>query len=824
MDALDMKLNHAFPGKVVRKDLLHDIKRAVNVPSFVLEFLLSRYCASEDPEEIEEGKKAVLQTIEKCYVRPDESNKAQAIVEQKKRHKFIDKIHVKYVEREKRYWAEMENFASKRIAINPCFYQENEKLLESGIWAEITLAYNEVEEDDYAFFIEDLRPIQIAHFDAEKFFRGREQFTTDEWMDVLIRSIGINPDWLSERSRQLNSDKNGRRLKFHILSRFLPLVQSNYNSIELGGRSTGKSYFYSEFSPYSTLLSGGQASTATLLYNNQRKQVGAVGYWDNVAFDEVAKMKIKDADTVQIMKDYMANGRFSRGREVTGYASFSFVGNFDLNIQQIVNNYDKDLLVTLPEAFDLAVIDRIYNYIPGWEIPKIDDSAYNNGFGLITDYMSEALHYLFVHDSDYVGVVNARLKKGDNIEGRDNRALQKTISGFIKLLFPTGQPTDEEFDEIVEYAIEGRRRVKEQLNKRKPDEEYARINMSYINRDGKKIIVYCPESKYSKATQNPRKDPEVAVLTEAYDEMPFENAPSKVMEDRPMMKPLIVEDNSPKEKTIDVQYGDIGYGYDDLFADYLKGAKVVMLEEPYLSHGYQVTNLVRFIELLVKIGDCKVFKLITKLGDTVEESSYIKDSLSGIKDAVQLVHHAFHLLLFGTNLRLLCLVVGSKSGIQTSAQLFLLFTQTDDKLRQGVLAELWIIHPVVNSAVFRGKKPVDRCLTAALGIAFEVIVKEPGRRCEVGLQTLAAYQLAEFILHIVGTVCPEVVHHLSNVACQAERGVAVVGQNAIRRYVELSRASSLALTDHWHKWQSKSYNNISANAILKKTQDANGRK
>ena len=479
-----MKLNYAFPGKVVRKDLLHDIKRAVNVPSFVLEFLLSRYCASEDPEEIEEGKKAVLQTIEKCYVRPDESNKAQAIVEQKKRHKFIDKIHVKYVEREKRYWAEMENFASKRIAINPCFYQENEKLLESGIWAEITLAYNEVEEDDYAFFIEDLRPIQIAHFDAEKFFRGREQFTTDEWMDVLIRSIGINPDWLSERSRQLNSDKNGRRLKFHILSRFLPLVQSNYNSIELGGRSTGKSYFYSEFSPYSTLLSGGQASTATLLYNNQRKQVGAVGYWDNVAFDEVAKMKIKDADTVQIMKDYMANGRFSRGREVTGYASFSFVGNFDLNIQQIVNNYDKDLLVTLPEAFDLAVIDRIYNYIPGWEIPKIDDSAYNNGFGLITDYMSEALHYLFVHDSEYVGVVNARLKKGDNIEGRDNRALQKTISGFIKLLFPTGEPTDEEFDEIVEYAIEGRRRVKEQLNKRKPDEEYARINMSYIPQFG----------------------------------------------------------------------------------------------------------------------------------------------------------------------------------------------------------------------------------------------------------------------------------------------------------------------------------------------------
>lgn len=643
MDVLDIKLNEAFPGKVVRKDLLHEIKRAVNVPSFVLEFLLSRYCASEDPEEIEEGKKAVLQIIEKCYVRPDESNKAQAIVEQKKRHKFIDKIHVKYVEREKRYWAEMENFASKRIAINSNFYQQNEKLLESGIWAEVTLAYNEVEEDDYAFFIEDLRPIQIAHFDEQKFFRGRERFTTDEWIDVLIRSIGIDPNWLAERSRKLNGDKNGRRLKFHILSRFLPLVQSNYNSIELGGRSTGKSYFYSEFSPYSTLLSGGQASTATLLYNNQRKQVGAVGFWDNVAFDEVAKMKIKDADTVQIMKDYMANGRFSRGREVTGYASFSFVGNFDLNIPRIVNSYDHDLLVTLPEAFDLAVIDRIYNYIPGWEIPKIDDSAYNNNFGLITDYMSEALHYLFVHDSDYVGVVNSRLKKGDNIEGRDNRALQKTISGFIKLLFPTGQPTAEEFDEIVEYAIEGRRRVKEQLNKRKPDEEYARINMSYINKDGQKVVVYCPESKYSIATQNPRKDANVPVLTEpAHDNVVTtpvtanvepEITPNHVLSDI-VPGSETVEDGSLKEKTVDVQYGDTGYGYDDLFAEYLKGASIVMLEEPYLTHGFQVANLVRFVELLVKIGDCKVFRLVTKPGETPEESTLISDSLQRLKNTL----------------------------------------------------------------------------------------------------------------------------------------------------------------------------------------------
>lgn len=635
MNALDIKLNEAFPGKVVRKDLLHEIKRAVNVPSFVLEFLLSRYCASEDPDEIEEGKKAVLQTIEKCYVRPDESNKAQAIVEQKKRHKFIDKIHVKYVEREKRYWAEMENFASKRIAINPNFYQENEKLLESGIWAEVTLAYNEVEDDDYAFFIEDLRPIQIAHFDEQKFFRGREKFTTDEWIDVLIRSIGIDPDWLAERSKKLNGDKNGRRLKFHILSRFLPLVQSNYNSIELGGRSTGKSYFYSEFSPYSTLLSGGQASTATLLYNNQRKQVGAVGFWDNVAFDEVAKMKIKDADTVQIMKDYMANGRFSRGREVTGYASFSFVGNFDLNIPRIVNSYDHDLLVTLPEAFDLAVIDRIYNYIPGWEIPKIDDSAYNNNFGLITDYMSEALHYLFVHDSDYVGIVNTRLKKGDNIEGRDNRALQKTISGFIKLLFPTGQPTDEEFDEIVEYAIEGRRRVKEQLNKRKPDEEYARINMSYINKDGQKVVVYCPESKYSVATQNPRKEVNVQVLVEPKEPVVVPDVETPVIQDSSTN--AVEEDiipQGPQPKSLDIRHGDTGYSYDNLFAEYLDGAKAIELQEPYLSNIYQQQNLTRFAEMIVKLGTCKKFVLTTKVCETLEDTQKVQNSLEQLKAAL----------------------------------------------------------------------------------------------------------------------------------------------------------------------------------------------
>ena len=632
MDKLDIKLNEYFPGKVVRKDLLHEIKQTVNVPSFVLEFLLSRYCASDDPDEIEEGKKAVLQIIEKNYVKPDESNKAQAIVEQKKRHKFIDKIHVKYVEREKRYWAEMENFGSKRIAINPQFYQKNEKLLESGIWAEVTLAYNEVQEDDYAFYVEDLRPIQIARFDEQKLFEGRKGFTTDEWIDVLIRSIGINPDWLAERSRSLKGDKNGKRLKFHILARFIPLVQNNYNSIELGGRSTGKSYFYSEFSPYSTLLSGGQASTATLLYNNQRKQVGAVGFWDTVAFDEVANMKIKDADTIQIMKDYMANGRFSRGQEVTGQASFAFVGNFDLNIPTIVNSYDHDLLATLPKAFDFAVIDRFYNYIPGWEIPKIDDSAYNNNYGMISDYLSEIMHYLFDHNSDYLPILNKYLKVGDNVEGRDSRALQKTVLGFLKLIYPVGEPTLEEFDEIVAYALEGRRRVKEQLNKRKPDEEYARINMSYINKDGQKVVVWCPESKDSMATQDPRKTGNVEMETEP----PTTNTRSvKTKSAAHKVEHLENESQGPKPKALSIRYGDTGYSYDKLFTEYLEGAKVVELQEPYLSHGYQMQNLTRFAETIVKVGDCKKITLTTKMGETIDETQKIQGGLEQLKAALQ---------------------------------------------------------------------------------------------------------------------------------------------------------------------------------------------
>lgn len=615
MDTLDQKLNEVFPGKVVRKDLVNQIKKAANVPSFVLEYLLSKYCASNDPEEIEIGKKAVLEVIESNYVRPDESNKAQSMVQQRGRFKFIDKVHVKYVESEKRHWAEMENFNSKRIAIPEKFYKENERLLESGMWAEVTIAHNEIEEDHYAFYVEELRPIQLSKFKIESYLNGRKEFSSSEWLDVILRSVGIKPEIIDNPPAELkNNIPSPWRLKMNFMARLLPLVQNNFNYIELGPRSTGKSHFYSEFSPYCTLLSGGQASTATLLYNNARKKVGAVGFWDNIGFDEVGNVKIKDADTLAIMKDYMAKGRFSRGQEVIANASFAFVGNIDYSIPQLVNSYKNDLFITLPKEMDLAIQDRLFYFLPGWEMPKMDEKFYTSSFGLISDYMSEAFHYMSKNNSFYVDIVNRRLKLGPNVEGRDELAIKRSVSGFLKILYPGMEPTDDEFNQITEFAIEGRRRVKEQMNKRKPDDEYANIDLSYYNHKGENIIVYCLESKNSEATQNPRSDPK-KITVEAEAVIITEATPTSFETKDPGIKKI----EELKEKRIRIHYGDIGYGYDSLFKDYLVGAETIIIEDPYIRQKHQVINFVRFCELIVKVGNCRKLTLITSSDDDVQK-------------------------------------------------------------------------------------------------------------------------------------------------------------------------------------------------------------
>lgn len=631
MDELDQKLNATFDGKVLRKDLLHRIKKGTNVPTFVLEFLLAKYCASNDQAEMDAGMEAVLSSLQENYVRPDEANAAQSKVATKGKHRFIDKVHVRYVEKEKRHWASLENFNSQRIAIGEKFYRDNDRLLEGGIWAEVTLAHNDIDEDDYAFSIEDLRPIQLTRFDFDRYAEGRAAFTRDEWIAAVLRSVGLEPSKLS------------KRVQMHFIARLAALVEPNFNYIELGPRGTGKSYFFSEFSPYATLISGGQATKATLFYNNARRKVGLVGFWDTVAFDEVGGIKVRDPDTIQIMKDFMANGRFSRGAEVIADASLSFVGNIDVSVQQVVNSNEHDLFQPLPPELDLAVMDRFAAYIPGWEMPKNSSEFLTNNYGFITDYLAEAFHYQFKHTNRYEEV-SKRIRLGKSIEGRDEKGIKKTVCAFLKILHPNGPPTDDEFEEYVAYATECRRRVKEQMNKRKPDDEFARINLSYFKASGEEVVVFCPESKDAPATQEParrRLSQADGQPAEAVEVQPVaQPAPAAAVEPpgapvQPAPAPTVVAPPSVelKEQHFTILYGDTGYSYESILGPYLQGAKSVVIEDPYIRLQHQIQNFVRFCETVLKAGTVKKISLITgyddktQLADIAEKLDELKQSL-----------------------------------------------------------------------------------------------------------------------------------------------------------------------------------------------------
>ncbi len=623
MDPLDDKLNTAFDGKVVRKDLLHRIKKGTNVPTFVLEFLLARYCASDDSAEIQAGMEAVLATLQDNYVRPDEANAAQSKVATQGKHRFIDKVHVRYVEKEKRHWAALENFASQRIAVGEKFYRDNDRLLEGGIWAEVTIAHNDVDADQYAFYIEDLRPIQLSRFKFDAYGEGRGQFTRDEWLDVVLRSVGLEPGKLT------------KRLKLHFIARLAPLVEANFNFIELGPRGTGKSYFFSEFSPYSTLISGGQATKAVLFYNNARSKIGLVGFWDTVAFDEVGGIKVKDSDTIQIMKDFMANGRFSRGVEVIADASLAFVGNIDQSVHQIVNSTEYDLFLPLPPQFDLAVMDRFACYLPGWEMPKNSTEYLTNNYGLITDFLAEAFHYQLKHTNRYEEV-SKRIKLGSSVEGRDEKGIKKTVSAFLKILHPAEPSSDEEFDEYVAYAVECRRRVKEQMNKRKPDDEFARINLSYIKADGQEEIVFCPESMNAGATLEPMRRRLSKVEHEGSSATETVVPPAPSEPEHPAVDG--VHAHGPvapvlEEKHFIILYGDTGHTYDSIMGPYLEGAKSVTIEDPYIRASHQVNNFVRFCETVIKQPAISRINLTTSYDEKTNLVD-LNDKLEALKQSL----------------------------------------------------------------------------------------------------------------------------------------------------------------------------------------------
>lgn len=482
VDALDEKVSQVFAGRVVRKDLVRQVKVGANVPVYVLEFLLGQYCATDDPVAIEAGLRLVNTTLAEQFVRPDEANKVQAMVKEKGRHRIIDKVKVRLLETEDKYWAELVNFNHRYVHIPERYVRKYERLLEGGVWAEVELEYYPEEQRGGVirpFFIRELKPIQLASFDPQDYRHRRAEFTTEEWMDLLIRSVGLEPqgmDW---------------RLKMHILTRLAPMVERNVNIVELGPRGTGKSFVYREVSPYAILISGGKTTVANLFYNMATHRMGLVGLWDVVSFDEVAGIKFNDTTALQIMKDYMESGSFSRGREeLMAEAGIVFLGNINVPMEVLLRT--GHLFQPFPEEMqDMALIDRIHHYIPGWEVPKFQPEIFTSHYGFVVDYLAEAMHNL--RRFNYTDVVNRYFSFGNHLNARDVKAVRKMVSAYLKLLHPHEEFTREELEQYVRFAMEGRRRVKEQL-KRMGAFEYFQTSFSYIdNETREEIFVGVPE-------------------------------------------------------------------------------------------------------------------------------------------------------------------------------------------------------------------------------------------------------------------------------------------------------------------------------------------
>ncbi len=464
---LDDLLNRHFPGKVVRKDLTKLVKEGANVPVYVLEYLLGTYCASNDETVIDDGMKTVKKVLAENYVRPDEAERVKSVIRERGSLKLIDKVTVTLNEKRDVYEALLGNLGVKGIEVPSDIVKKYEKLLVGGIWSLVTLEYFfEESQKGSPFLLRDLKPIQMPNMDMEELFQARRSFTEGQWIDALLRSTGMEPTNFNER------------VKWHLLTRMVPLIENNYNLAELGPRGTGKSHIYKEISPNSILVSGGQTTVANLFYNMARRVVGLVGVWDVVAFDEVAGISFKDKDGVQIMKDYMASGSFARGRDsVNAYASMVFVGNINQPVDTLVKT--SHLFAPFPETMiDPAFFDRFHAYVPGWEIPKMRPEFFTNQYGLIVDYLAEFLREM--RKRNFGDAINKYFKLGRDLNQRDTIAVKHTVSGLLKLLYPHEEYDKEAVRRCLEYALETRRRVKEQL-KKIGGMEFFDVHFSYID-------------------------------------------------------------------------------------------------------------------------------------------------------------------------------------------------------------------------------------------------------------------------------------------------------------------------------------------------------
>lgn len=604
MGNLDSKINQHFAGKVVRKDLTKLVKGNAVVPTYVLEYLLGQYCASDDETTIKEGVERVKSILAEHYVHRDEAQYIMNQVREKGSHRIIDKVSVRLNDQKDQNEANFANLGLKKIPISDTIVKENKKLLSDGVWCILTLAYIPTDERGATpWIIESLKPIQISNVDTEEYKAFRSNFTTDEWIDLLLQTMGLNPDEFTRRSKIMQ------------LTRLVPFVENNYNLIELGPKGTGKSHVYSEFSPHGILISGGEVSKAKLFVNNSNGEIGLVGYWDVVAYDEFAgRSKRTDPGLVDIMKNYMANKSFSRGTQVYGAsASMVFVGNTDNSVPYMLNH--SNLFEALPkDYYDSAFLDRMHAYLPGWEVDKLRNEMISDGYGFVVDYLAEILREL--RKEDWGNNYQENFELSNSITTRDKDGITKTYAGLCKIIFPNKQATVQERKELFEFAIECRRRVKLQLQKM--DETFEPVDFSFgVVGEGKTKEIFTLEEVQYLGKQN------------VFAEDTIESEETKDNEKRK---------TKLAGKHIEVFDNQKGVSYKNLFGEYFKGASKVTIIDPYIRLPYQIRNLVELINLIAshkQADEIVKVELITNsdenfIDESRERLKSLQDNLSPI--------------------------------------------------------------------------------------------------------------------------------------------------------------------------------------------------
>ena len=591
MSQLDDKINQHFSGLVVRKDLVKAVKGNAIVPSYVLEYLLGQYCATNDESTIQAGIDTVKEILRNHYVHRNEAGLVRSTIKEKGRHKVIDRISVSLNDKEDVYEAEFANLGIKKVLIDSATVKAHQKLLVGGVWCIADLEYEHTEEKAATpWILASLKPIQISRFEFDGYVEARKQFSTEEWIDLLIQSIGFNPQMFGKRNKLLQ------------LIRLIPFCERNYNLIELGPKGPGKSHVYSEFSPHGILISGGEVTVPKLFVSNSSGKLGLVGYWDVVAFDEFAgKQKKVDKALVDIMKNYMANKSFSRGVETLGAeASMVFVGNTDHTVPYMLKH--SDLFDPLPDKFhDSAFLDRVHSYIPGWEIDVIRGEMFCSGYGFVVDYLAEILKFLRSHD--FSDRYQKYFTLSEDISTRDRDGINKTFSGLMKILYPQGEATESELEELLRAAIEGRKRVKDQLLR--IDSTYPEVRFAYVGKDGQEKLVHTleedeyPNQYHRQVPIEGQDQPTNEGLTENSNGMPATQSPES--ESRKVdIKSAPVFELASKEQHLSFQENQRGVSFDALFGSYLAGAKRIVITDPYMRMFHQLRNLMDLMETVSK--------------------------------------------------------------------------------------------------------------------------------------------------------------------------------------------------------------------------------